>query len=528
MPNDVGNKHRNSPLLSRRDLTKALGMTAAALWLTGLGAGPARAQSPKKGGHMKFGLLGGATSDTGAVDMWVNSMLTVGLGSANEFLTDIRPDGTLAPRLAESWETADKGKTWVFKLRRGVVFSNGKTVDADDVVASWNYHKTPGTPSGAKVVVEAAEAKSDGPETVVFTCVNPSVDFPYVTAGFLMPIMAAKDGKIISDKSDISAGPYFLDSFEPGIRTSLKKNPNYWTDAIGHFDSVEFINLQDGNARVNALMTGEVQAVDSVPVKLAKRLEGVAGVRVLNIASRRHYCFSMRTDRAPFSDNHVRMALKYGVDRQQLLTNNLFGYGSLGNDQPFNETYKYFDRGVEQRAYDPDKARWHLKQAGLDSVTVTLRAGDAAWEGDVDASTLFRESASKAGITIDVQRVPKDGYWTNTWKKTDFFAMIWNGRPTEMEVLTQTFGRESPYNETLWDNERFNKLLVELAGEFDEGKRAAMFSEAQHLIRDNSGNLTPVFANWIWGTSSKVATPERVGGNYTLDGGRAAERWWFA
>jgi len=111
----------------------------------------------------------------------------------------------------------------------------------------------------------------------------------------------------------------------------------------------------------------------------------------------------------------VRKALKYGINRQELVDKILFGHGAVANDTPIGPANQYFNTDMEQLAYDPDKAAFYLKEAGLDSVSIDLSASNAAFEGAVDAAQLYQASAGSAGININVVQEPADGYWSNVW-----------------------------------------------------------------------------------------------------------------
>ncbi len=101
----------------------------------------------------------------------------------------------------------------------------------------------------------------------------------------------------------------------------------------------------------------------------------------------------------------------------------------LGNDHPITPAYRYFASDIEQRVYDPDKAKFHLKKAGLTELAVDLSASGAAFQSAVDAALLYKENAAKCGVNINVVREPTDGYWTNIWNKKPWCASYWFGTP---------------------------------------------------------------------------------------------------
>ena len=204
----------------------------------------------------------------------------------------------------------------------------------------------------------------------------------------------------------------------------------------------------------------------------------------------------------------------------------LQGFGSIGNDHPIAPTQKYYASELPQRRYDPDKARYHLKKAGLLDHTFKLHAADAAFVGAVDAAVLFKEHAAKAGINIEVQREPNDGYWSNVWMKKAWVMCYWSGRATVDWMLSTAYAQDANWNDTFWKHDRFNQLLKEARAELDETKRREMYVECQKIIRDEGGVVIPLFANYIEAVTKNVRY-ENSAGNWELDGNRAAERWWF-
>jgi peptide/nickel transport system substrate-binding protein len=452
-------------------------------------------------------------------------MQSVG-GALHNCLTEVTTDGELAGEIAESWDSSKDAKTWTFRLRDGVTFHNGKSVSAADVVASIDHHRGEVSKSAAKAILKAVtDVKADGDRAVVFTLSNGNADFPYLVSDYHLPIVPAESG-VAGATSGVGCGAYVLKAFEPGVKTVVVKNPNYWKSDRGWFESVTFLAIGDVVARTNALTTGEIHAMNRIDLKTAHLLKRNEDLEIYTVNGGQHYSLPMNTRTAPFSDNNVRLALKYAIDRKTLLETLLRGYGALGNDQPISPGYKYFDATIPQREYDPDQARHYLKKAGFDTLKVDLSASDAAFAGAVDAAVLFREQSAKAGIDINVVRQPSDGYWDNVWMKKPFCASYWGGTPTVDWAFTLAYEADAAWNETGWRNERFNQLLVAARAELDQAKRAEMYSEMQHILHDDGGALIPVFANYTGALSRRVGH-DKLAANWDLDGLRAAERWWF-
>lgn len=511
--------------LTRRGLLKGATALGAAALILPATFRQARAE-PKRGGTIRLGIASGSTTQTldpGIGDTWY----TVLVNSARSgYLTEVAADGSLIGEVAESWESSPDAKNWTFKLRKGITFHSGGAVKAADVIASINYHRGKDSKSAAKPIVDPiADIKEDG-DTIVFTLQTGNADFPFLMSDYHLAILPAADGKIDPLSHD-GCGGYILDVWDPGVTAKLKRYPDYWKSDRAWFDAVEINSILDPAARLNALMTGEVDLIDQVDRNTINLLKQAPGVKVLSTTGTQHYCFPMDTRVAPFSDNNVRMALKFGIDRQEMVDKVLGGYGIVGNDHPIGPSNRYFFKELEQRAYDADKAKFYLKQAGLDTLSVKLSAADAAFTGAVDAATLYAEKAAAAGITIDIVREPNDGYWENIWLKAPWCAASWGGRPTEDWMFTTAYSSGAPWNETHWEHARFNELLLAARSELDEGKRREMYHDMQKICADEGGVVIPMFASYVLGVSDKLGHPETIAANWMFDGFRALERWWF-
>ena len=214
----------------------------------------------------------------------------------------------------------------------------------------------------------------------------------------------------------------------------------------------------------------------------------------------------------------------------ELLQKILRGLGEVGNDSPIGpaNVFRATADELPQRQFDPDQARFHLKQAGLDSLAVTLHVASSAFEGAMDAAELMSQSAKDCGIDLTVQREPDDGYWSNVWLVKPFCASYWGGRPTEDWMFSQVYSSGADWNESRFENERFNKLLVEARAELDETKRRDMYVEMQRICHDDCGSIIPLFMAYTHAVTDEVGLPEQIASNWELDGHKNAERWWFA
>ena len=514
--------------MDRRDfLGRAAALGVALPTALQLLSSTALAAGPNKGGKLRLGIGHGSTTDTLDSATYENLYMQVVGGAVHNKLTEIGNTGDLVPELAESWEPTPDAAQWRFKLRQGVEFHDGKSLDAGDVIASFNHHRGEDSKSAAKPIVDPIEdITAEGKDTVVFTLKTGNADFPFIVSDYHLAILPAKDGKIEAT-APTGSGGYTVASYEPGVRTALKRFANYWKSDRAHFDEAELLAIVDVTARTNALTTGDIDAMDRVDIKTAHLLARNPDVNIVETSGTAHYTFAMRTDTPPFDNNDVRLALKHALDREAMLKTVLRGRGVLGNDHPIGRSNRFHAEELPQREYDVEKAKFHLKQAGLTSLKVDLSAADAAFPGAVDAAVLYKEHAAKAGIEINVVREPNDGYWSNVWLKKPWCAVYWGGRPTEDWMFSTAYASGAPWNDTFWEHERFNNLMLQARAELDEAKRREMYVEMQTLVRDEGGVVVPMFNNYVMGLSKKVAH-EEMGANWSFDGFRAVERWWFA
>ena len=486
----------------------------------------------KKGGRLRTGITGGATGDVLDPGLILDSyMINVLFGQVRNNLTEVSTTGELIPELAESWDSTPDASTWTFKVRQGVEFHNGKTLDSQDVVDSLRHHLADDSKSAAKGLLGGIESvDADGKHGVTVTLTGGDADFPFLMSDYHLLICPSRGDGTIDWESGTGTGGYTLVEHDPGVRSLTRRNPNYWKEGRAHFDEVETLQIADPNARLNALRTNAVDSINNVDPKIVERLKRVSGVHVRSVTGNKQLTLPMRTDTAPFDNNDVRLAVKNIINREEWFEKIIFGYGEVGNDNPVGPAniYRATTDELPQRIYDPDKAKYHLKQAGMENLTIKFHAAETAFGGAVNAGQLMQESARPAGIDIEVVREPDDGYWSNVWMNKAFSACYWSGRPTENWIFSQIYAADASWNDTFWKHPRFNELLVQARAELDAAKRREMYVEMQRIVHNEGGVCLPLFQADTIAYSDKVFVPEVIANNWELDGHKHAERWWFA
>lgn len=511
-------------LTRRGAMQLALG-AASTLALSSLPA--VAADTPKRGGRLRVGCGGASTTDS----------LNPSLGGATIFaylmnanlrntLVDLDAHSKAVPALAESWEAEPGAQVWRFKLRSGVTFHDGKPFTAQDVIWNIDYHRGPDSKSSLrKQVSDIKEMTVDG-DHLTFRLVSGNADFPYLLADSKLAIVPAGTSEADFEKG-IGTGPFVLKEYSVGVRALAARNPNYWRQGAPYFDEVEIIAINDAQARINALLSGQVDVINRLDPRLVDSLKSNGNVSVVTATGDYHYTLATRTDMAPFDNNDVRLAVKYAMDRELILKNVLRGYGDLGNDHPISKRNPFFNTELEQYKFDPDKAKFHLKKSGFTGKLPAYSVAPGVYTGAGDIAAIFQQSARKAGIEIDIETVPNDGYFDNVWKKRPWFANYSSGRPTADGILSLIYAKGARANETFWSNDRFEALLKQARVEVDDDKRRPLYWEAQAIVHNEGGAIIPVFPQYLHGASKKLQHGD-IAGDRELDGAKIAERWWFA
>ncbi|MDA8445819.1 ABC transporter substrate-binding protein [Paracidovorax valerianellae] len=481
----------------------------------------AHAQTPRRGGRIRVAGATAAATDTldpakqsNQTDYSRGTMLYNGLFSL---------DGSLTPQpaLAESFATPD-AKTWVFTLRKGVTFHDGKALSPADVVFSILRHKDPATASKAKVLADQIETvKATGPGEVTMELTAPNADLPVILGTFHFHIV--KDGTT-DFNAGIGTGPYKLKEFKPGMRSLMVRNDAYWKPGKPYLDEIEFVGIGDESARVNALLSGGMDLVASVNPRAVARVKGTPGYAIFVTQSGQYSDLVMRKDVGPGMNPDFILAMKYLFDRDQMKKSIALDYAVLGNDQPVDPTNRFYFKDLPQRAFDLDKAKFHLQKSGVTGKVPVVTSPAAMYS--TETALLLQQSGQRIGLELDIKRMPADGYWSNHWLNSPVGFGNVNPRPSADTLLTQFFKSDAAWNESRWKSTQFDQLLLASRAETDVAKRRQMYADMQTMIHQEAGIGIPLFLASIDGHSTKLKglSPIPLGG---LMGYSFAEHVWL-
>jgi peptide/nickel transport system substrate-binding protein len=483
------------------------------------GSSPASTGKLKTGGSLRVGATGGGAKDT--IDAHLPTADTDIMRCWNLYEPlAVRPPsfGPLEMMVAESIE-AEHGKTdsWIVKIRPGIEFHNGKTVTADDVVFSLNRILDPKNPKVGSASIGYVDIK----KVKKISKSQVRIPLKFANAGFLDDIGQYFNAIVpigYNPAKPVGTGAFMYQSFTPGQQSVFKKFPNYWQHGKPYVDTLTIIDFTEDTARVNALLGGQVEAIDNLPTGQIAQVQGSSSLKVLISHTGQWQPFTMRIDQAPFSDVRVRQAMRLIVNRPQMVEQVLSGQGRVANDMysPFDPAY---DSALPQRHQDIDQAKSLLKSAGHAGLSVQL-VTSPVFQGVVQAAQVFAQQASAAGVKVNLRKVDTGTFYGPNYLKWTFAQDFWSTREYLPQVAQGSLPN-SPFNETHWGSGKFEKLINQARAELDATKRTEILREAEKMEYDEGGYIIPYFSNQIDGYSSKL------GGLVEAKSGFPLGNYWF-
>ena len=396
--------------LSRGNLLKgaaALGIGMSPLLAAACGGGSGTSSSaatatggPKRGGTLRLGFVGGGTAETVDPFIGVTPIDEGRIQNLFDPMVIVNPDLTTSPGLALEWNPNADATVYEVKLRDGVTFHNGKTFGADDVIYSIQQMSKPANFGSYPFVsgIDVNNMKAISKNLVRIPLKVPDAD---LAANFTYYNTWMIPAGFTDFKHPIGTGPFEFVSFTPGQQSLFKKNPNYWVTGKPYVDELKITSISDPTARLNALLSGQIDGMAQLPFQEAKAHQASGDINVLVAPSPQAMMFYMDTQKAPFSDNRVRQAFRLIADRPALIEGAISGFGTVGNDIA-GKGLPFYDTSLPQRTQDIEKAKSLLKQAGQENLSVLLQTSDI-FPGFVESATLLAQQANAAGVKINLK-----------------------------------------------------------------------------------------------------------------------------
>ena len=415
-----------------------------------------------------------------------------------------RPDPedlTPQPDLAESWESSDDLKTWTFKLRSGLKWSDGKPLTAEDVAFTVEeaIKEENGSPlRGNLLSVEKVTAVDD--TTVRFELNTAVAPFPSI-ASYNVGIVPKHvlqgtdipNNSEFNTKKPVSSGPYMVSEVRAGDSYTLKANPNYHLDKPG-FETLIFKVLGDVNAQIAQLRSGEMDYVVIPPANVAA-VEKASNVKVEDTPYIGFYHLSFNYEHPLFRDPKVRRALIMAIDRPQIIDTVMKGQAEAGLT-PIPPIFEWaFDDSLEPLPYDPDQAKAMLAEAGwTPGAGGTLQKGGKKFAFRLDADTadparqqsavIAQQNFKAIGLEVDLRVRPFPAYVPDLIAgKYEAHVGFWVLPPDP--DLTNYYTPEGGYNTVNYDNPKVNELLKRGRGTTDLEERGEIYKELQQVWMDD-------------------------------------------
>ena len=427
-----------------------------------------------------------------------------------EYLTETDGKNITHPLLLESWEPSEDLKTWTLKLRKGIKHNNGDEFNADDVVftmGEWFKDDVGSSMKGLMSYMDATGIEKVDDYTVKLNLKLPEIGVPEHLFHYPALVLNSRtfEGDFI--KAPHGTGPYTLESYKESERVSLKARKDYWQKGddgqpLPYLDEMEFLDLgEDTTAWIAAIKGGQVDFLDlgdNDGPEFYNGLKDDPNVVLPPISSAICRVLRMRVDLEPWTDNRVRQALKLCQNREKILNLAYNGRGLQGQDF---HVYPYHPEYCEQPipAYDPEKAKQLLVDAGYpDGLDVNLAVG-SGWPDVVAYAQILKEDAAPAGLRINVDSMPNSQYW-DKWTEVDLGVTPWTHRPLGTMVLNLAYtadekGVPVAWNESRWVDEEFSKLLTQANGTIDVEKRREIMCQLQQIQWERGSIGIPYWMN---------------------------------
>jgi len=454
------------------------------------------------------------------------------------------PSQKMVPGLATSWRAIDD-LTWEFKLRKNVKFHDGTPFTAEDVVATYKrVPNVPNSPSSfatfTKPIVETRIVDS---HTIVFKTAAPHVLLPSdLGSVYILPKAIAEKATtedFNSGKAAIGTGPYKFVEYIPNQRVVLKANYGYW-GGEEPWDKVTFKILTNSAARVAALLSGDVQLIETVPTSDIARLSSDRNFNIADKVSNRVIYVHLNQwndktvpfvtakdgkplDKNPFRDARVRKALSMAINRDAI-AERVMEKKAVPAAQLLPDFFFGTSKKLKPQKYDPEGAKKLLAEAGYpNGFAMTIHGPNNRYINDDKVAQAIAQFYSRAGIDAKVETMPSNVYFTRA-TKGDFGYMIlgWGTESGEQgSSLRSLLATHDPAkgmgvtNRGRYSNAEFDRQVTEALVTMDEKKREAMIQHAAETAMNDVGLIPIHYEVSTWATGKGFKYTPRTD-QYTL------------
>lgn len=455
-------------------------------------------------------------------------------------------DMTIEPSLAESWEPLEGENGWRFHLRKGVTFQNGAAFDAEDVL--FSYQRASNEAADVRSwFAPVSDVRIVDSHSIDFVTTAPNPLFPDSIANFMIldkdwaetngAALPARDAENHATMNVNGTGPFALASRDPGVRTVLTPHAGWWDTASHNVTEGIFTPIGNAATGLAALLSGEIDFIQPIPLQDIAQVEGRDGFKVLEGEETRVIMFGFGhehdtllyssdvTDANPFADPRVRLAASHAIDiasidrvlfrgkidaASQLVPAGISGFSEVNSDRP---------------AYDPDRARALLAEAGYpDGFSFGLKCPNDRYIND---EALCRAAASMfaaVGLKAELSTGPVRDYWPQLRADDfDMYLLGWSPGTFDMEhpirFLMHSQNNEKKlgsWNFGGYSNARVDELLPLIQQQIDPPKRQALIDEVIAITQDEVAYIPLYTQPLIWAAKDNVDLTQRADNFFML------------
>ena len=425
-----------------------------------------------------------------------------------ETLIDFNPDMTFKGVLAESWENPDD-VTYVFHLRQGVKFHNGREMTADDVVYSFqrvlgqtDYGDIGALGSSASYYGGIASIEATDDYTVTMTLSEPNAAFmANLTSSYgaivCKEVVEANDGSLSAIDTMCGTGPFMYKDSVVDNYITLVKNPDYWEEGAPKLDGITYYLLADESARLAALRTGDINLCSLSALNLAD-VEGDESIKVLSYQSNNYTYLGFNLSSEKLQDVRVRQAMSMAVDRDAIIDYVYNGEATVSTFVAPAMGHWVWDAPAESPLYtqDIDAAKALMEEAGYSDsnrMTITMAAG--LLDSIRDTAVILQQQLKEIYIDVEITNL-ESGEYVDVWGKMNtpeagYDAMCGqNGSGTDPNrAVSFFFSTTGGANVWGYSNAQVDELCAQGVATTNEAEREAAYIEAQKIVIDESPNL---------------------------------------
>ena len=423
--------------------------------------------------------------------------------SVFDYLVDVTPQNTIAPRLAHEWIVSEDGKSYVFSLVENATFHDGTLFTAEDVVWTFNRLRDPDVDSPTKDLysnIDNIEA-SDQFE-VTFTLKEPNPFFLYDLSDNHALILKANTAEPGSDFN--GTGPFKLTSYSPEDRLVVEANDDYFLPDYPRLEKIEFIFFNDQTAQVEALRSGQVDLVMLLSADLFNTIKDEPSLTPLEAATNSFDLVRLRADRPPGNDPRLMQALRLATDRQAIFDLVLQGYGAKGMDTPIGPMYsQYFAGDLQVPEGDVEAAVQLLAEAGYpQGIDLEMHTPDTGNRPNL--AVVLKDQWADAGINVEVIVEPESVYYGDDgWLAVDLGITGWGSRPYPQFYLDTMLVCGANWNESHFCDSDFDRLAKLAGTTLNEDERVEAYNQIQSLLIERGPTLIPYFFSQLGAINEK-------------------------